>query len=225
VSKEARPELEPELYAEMQAVVNRAKGGDAGAVPRLRELMAQFPVLAGHFGDLGKQAETAWVALAAGSDLCLKETLLAHAVAMRAELGGASPSPVERLLVERVIVTWLQVNFFVSIEAQAVGAGESPKVGLYRARRQELANRAHLAALASLAMMRRLLPGPAIEVAARAEATETPAPRKAGRRAGVPVAASPPEDHNRLAGLFERLDEGRANGHARTEPLAAGAVN
>ena len=64
VGKKAVPA--PEVVRDIQAVVRRAKKGDASVLPRLRVLLAEFPDLARRYGDLAAQAEVAWAALAAG---------------------------------------------------------------------------------------------------------------------------------------------------------------
>jgi hypothetical protein len=57
------------------------------------------------YGDLALQAEAELVQLAAGSNLLLAEALQRKLQALKAELGGRSSSPLERLLVERVSTT------------------------------------------------------------------------------------------------------------------------
>ena len=141
MSKEAAPTPEPGVLAEIRQVVDRAKRGDATVLRRLRELLVEFPTLAARYGDLAAQA--------AGPDLYLRECLLAKAAALKAELGGPAPAPVERLLIERAVACWFQVNYFASIEARGAGSDESPRLALYRGKRQEQAQRAYLTALGS----------------------------------------------------------------------------
>ena len=74
---------------------------------------------------------------------------------MKAELGGPSPSPLERLLVQRVAATWLQVNYYDALAAQAQGSDEVRQKMIQR--RQESADRRHLTALKTLATVRKLL--------------------------------------------------------------------
>ena len=49
---------------EIKAVVGRAKLGDASVLPRLRELLSQYPELWRRYGDLAAQAEAGWASLA-----------------------------------------------------------------------------------------------------------------------------------------------------------------
>ncbi|MBA4192929.1 MAG: hypothetical protein C0467_33650, partial [Planctomycetaceae bacterium] len=79
--------------AELRAVVSKATAGDATVLPQLRAILGKNPGLVRHYGDLSKHAEAAWIALASGPNLYLKETLTREAETRRAELTrpGATP--------------------------------------------------------------------------------------------------------------------------------------
>src|SRR5690348_10701004 len=108
-----------EVLAEIRAVVARAKGGDAAAVPRLRELLDRFPALWKWYGDLAAQAERAWIHLAAGADLHLRESLVRFAADQRAALTRPHAPPIERLLVDRAVTCWVELQYFTATEAAA----------------------------------------------------------------------------------------------------------
>src|SRR5689334_2601954 len=78
--------------------------------------------------------------------------------ALRAELVSPDPAPQEAPLVDRVVVTWLDVNH---ADACAAAAAREPGTTTQQAdfaqRRQERALRRHLAAVAALASTRKLL--------------------------------------------------------------------
>jgi hypothetical protein len=88
----------------------------------------------------------------------MRECLVRQIKAMRQELAGLDAGPVERLLVERVVTTWLQLYYFDALTAQAAAKDEPPKLALYRGKRQAQAQRAYLSAVAALTTLRRLLP-------------------------------------------------------------------
>jgi len=68
-----------------------------------------------------------------------------------------TPSPLECLLVERIAATWLQVHY---ADAAAARAREvTVKQAELASERQDRAHRRHLAAVAALATVCRLLPG------------------------------------------------------------------
>ena len=151
-----------EVVEEIRALTSRARQSDVSVLPTLRELLTARPVLWRHHGDLAARAEAAWAGLAAGPDLLQRESLLRLTEALRQELGGTSPSPVEKLLVGRVVACWLQLNYLDCIEAQALNSDERPRLAGFRAKRQEQAHRMYLTSLAALTTLRRLLPGPTV---------------------------------------------------------------
>jgi hypothetical protein len=200
------------VLAEIQATVQKAKQGGASVLSRLHELLTAFPALWTHYGDLAAQAEAAWVTLASGRNLHLRECLLRQAAALRDELAGPAPSPVERLLVGRVVACWLQLHYFDVMEAQAGLGEESPKLARYRAQRQEQAHRMYLSALAGLTTLRRLLPATA-KVVRPAERDGSVEAERNGHHGNGRATQTPPDIANRIADFFER-----AAGEPEAEP-------
>jgi hypothetical protein len=180
----------------------------ASVLPRLHELLTEYPALWSQYGDLAAQAEAAWVTLAAGRNLHLRESLLRQAAALRDELAGPSPSPVERLLVGRVVACWLQLHYFDVIEAQAGLSDESPKLARYRAQRQEQAHRMYLSSLAALTTLRRLLPVTA-KVIRPAERNGCAEPERNGDHHNGHAAPAPSDLANRITEFFEHPAEER----------------
>ncbi len=140
---------------ELARLLARAEQGDRSVLPQLREALdANAPVWQ-HYGDLAGQAQASLVTLAAGPNLLMAESLLRKLAAMKAELGGESAPPLERLLVERVVMTWLQTAYYDALAAQSGGMTEA-RLKLIQ-RQQDAAHRRHLGALKSLAVVRKLL--------------------------------------------------------------------
>lgn len=196
----------PERLAEIQRVTDRARAGDPAAVPRLRELLDEFPRMAAYYGDLGNQAIGVWIALAAGNDLFLREALSVRVGAMRRELAGDNPTPVMELAADRVVMTWMAVNYFTAMEGTALAAKENAKMLAFRTKRRLQAERAHTAALGALVALKKLCP---------------PAPKVADGERAVPAlpAAGAPDLANRISGYFADLLGPAAAG--RKGPLAA----
>jgi hypothetical protein len=139
---------------EMIRLVKRARRGSEKCVPVVRELLkdpAKVDVLG---GDLATQAQLALVHAAAGKDLAFREALARKLELLRQELAGPDPTPLERLLVERVVASWLWVHYLEVIAAQALG---SPLKWheLYQ-RRIDHAHRRFLSAIRTLAQVRKL---------------------------------------------------------------------
>jgi hypothetical protein len=156
-----------EVLERLQRLVERAEGGDEGVMPELRAALDANPWVWQRYGDLGRQSEAAWLQLVAGKNLLLLEATQRKAEQLRAELAGPAPSPLERLLVERVVACWLQTNFADASYAQL--KGNDPAQHTAALRRQNSAQQRYLQAVKALATVRKLLrPAPApVEIATR----------------------------------------------------------
>jgi hypothetical protein len=161
----------PEVFAEIEEVTKRAQGGDHAVVPRLRELLDQYPAIWQYSGDMASHAMMNWIVLTAGSNLYLRESLSWKAEALRRELAGQNPSQAIQLLADRVVVTWLMVHYFDASEPASIKNQNASKLAAFRAKRQNQAHRAHLTALASLTALSKLI---AASSEARGSHTRTP---------------------------------------------------
>src|SRR5262249_20583590 len=85
----------------------------------------------------------------------LHESARRKAEQLRAELAGPEPSPLERLLIERVVSCWLQVNYADAAYAQI--KGNAPGQHAAALRRQNSAQHRYLQSVRALVTVRRLL--------------------------------------------------------------------
>jgi hypothetical protein len=138
----------------MAALLKRARAGDTSTLPALREMLRHPEAVAAFGGDLAQQAEASLVRAASGDDLAFREALLRKTALLREELQGPAPTPLERLLVERVVACWLQVQDADVRYAQA--KGPSLAQGDYLQRRIDRAHKRFLTAARTLALVRRL---------------------------------------------------------------------
>jgi hypothetical protein len=138
-----------------EEVVRRARAGDKAVLPELEALLDDHPEVWTHFGDLAEQARAAWVQLASGDDLLLRESLRRRLAALQEELLAEGSSPLEQVLVSRVLACSLQTEYSDCLAAQSRAAGLVAQRALLQ--RQESAQRRLLAAARSLALCRRLL--------------------------------------------------------------------
>ena len=114
-------------------------------------------------GDIAKTAELIQVDCFAGSDGLRFAAIRAKLDLLRSELAGPEPSPIERLLAERVALSWLD-SYASDIEAEvAAKKGAELKVREFHDRRRERAQKRYLSALKALAQVRKLAL-PAIQV-------------------------------------------------------------
>jgi hypothetical protein len=98
---------EPEPLLTMQALIDRARGGDHTVLPQLRDLLDRDPRLWQEVGDMARQAEAIWIDLIAGPDLLVRESLQRQLAQIRQEVAGPNPSALERLLAERIAINYL----------------------------------------------------------------------------------------------------------------------
>jgi len=147
--------------ADVREVLGRAERGDRTALPALRGLLDTHPQVWRHWGDLAAHARAAWVDLATGPNLVLGETLARKMEALGDVLSGPAPTPLERLLVDRVVLGWLQAHHADAAAAQAAGRELTPAQFGHLQKRQERAQRSYLAAAKALALVRKLLPAAA----------------------------------------------------------------
>jgi hypothetical protein len=75
----------------------------------------------------------------------------------RSEVAGEDPSPLERLLAERVVLCWVAASHADAEYTRKLKEGMSFREGEYYSKRCEQTNRQLLKAIESLARVRRLL--------------------------------------------------------------------
>jgi ParB/RepB/Spo0J family partition protein len=81
-------------------------------------LRVEDPKRRRRLADQVARGELSLVKLAAGRNLLLGESVQRKLKEMREELGGESPSPLEKLLISRVTATWLQASYYDGLLAQ-----------------------------------------------------------------------------------------------------------
>ncbi|MCY2990778.1 MAG: hypothetical protein NTY19_23305 [Planctomycetota bacterium] len=150
---------EPTAVDELRSLVAQARAGDVSVLPLLRQTLDRHPQVWQHFGNLAGHAEQAWLKLLAGGDLCILESVSRKASELRSELAGPTPSPLERLLVDAVVVSWLEAEYYTMVLAAAREEG-SPRQAESLQQRRTAAHRRHLAAIKTLAETRKLLSSP-----------------------------------------------------------------
>ena len=77
-------------------LLKRAEAGDRSVLPQLQRALDSNAALWRGYGDLAAHAEASLAMLAAGPNLLLAESLKRKLAELKAELGGASPSPLEK---------------------------------------------------------------------------------------------------------------------------------
>jgi hypothetical protein len=146
----------------LQDLLRLAEKGEEDAVPKIRQILNEHPDLAWQFVDVAHIAEDALIeGMTKEGDLAAKELIRCQLEALREQIAGKNSSALERLLSERVVVTWLEVQLFEALYAQNMRTLTIPQAEHYQ-KRLDRAHRRHLSAIRALAQIRKLLKGGAI---------------------------------------------------------------
>ena len=164
----AKPTLTP-----LQEILLRARRGEREVLPQLRKILDEDPSIWRQLGDLGRSTQQAWLQRITESDLRLRECIYRRAEEMKAELAGSEPTPLEKLLVERIVTLWLQIQA-ADIDAAASG-GDGFRMSRLRLQRQESGQRRFDHAVKTLAQVRQLAKWLKIEVKHTGTVPPTPA--------------------------------------------------
>jgi hypothetical protein len=167
-------------------LVHRAQRGDGSVMDELREHLSARPELWQQYGDLALQAECALVELAAGRNFFAAETMLHRLAAMKKELAGPSPSPIEKLLAARITSCYLQTAYYDGLIAQ--NRNLTPGQASVLLQQQNAAHARYLTALKALATVRKLLkPSPSTLELLRPVDDTTGSAAQAKSRGGLPA--------------------------------------
>ena len=174
--KEMPADLDPR-EREWLAALKRAEAGDESALPIVQEVFEGMPGLVEALGDVAKTAIDTLLTLKFGKRLASQEAVHHKMAKLRAELLGDGPSPLERLLVERVVVCWLH-TYHADMQSDNSGS-ITLKQAEYRERNRDRAQRRYLSAIKTLAAVRRLALPIKLDVSLAAT-VETKAAKPAG---------------------------------------------
>jgi hypothetical protein len=144
----------------LMALIDRAQDSDEEALPVLRKVLDEAPRIA-RFVDLTRTVERSIVERFSGNDVFAKEAMPRNLKAMRKEIAGENPSPLERLLAERIAVCWLELQYFEAIYAQNMHKLTITQSD-YHQRRIDKAHRRYLSSIKALAQIRKM--GPAVQI-------------------------------------------------------------
>jgi hypothetical protein len=140
---------------DLRALTERAQNGDRAVLPALREVLKHPPAVDQLGGDLARDAQRALLSRFSGKNLLRREAVKRKLELLRNELAGASATPVERLLVERVVTCWLHLH---TLEVNyATPESRSIELDEHFERRLSAAQNRYLAAIRTLAQVRKLV--------------------------------------------------------------------
>ena len=94
-------------YDSLKILVEQAQQGDTSILPIIRTFLDQVPELWDDSRVLAHQVEKAWMNALSGQDLMSKEIIAREVEGLHSQLLGPHPTPLEKLLVDRICICWL----------------------------------------------------------------------------------------------------------------------
>jgi hypothetical protein len=192
VSETALPaEAGPKKGTDILALAGRVENGDRTALAALREALQNPATVDLLGGDLAGRVQQKVIAKFRSKkdtpNPLLKESLTRKLELLRVELAGPNPTPLERLLIERVVTCWLQLHFLELVEAGQETLSVAQMTWWERC--LDHAQKRYLSAIKTLAVVRKLaLPVLARVNAGRRESLPPPASVNGHQRNGKPAA-------------------------------------
>jgi hypothetical protein len=150
-----------QMLDEDEDAMTDEEGGDESAMPLLRRAMDIDGVLIEAAGNMAAQAEGTLIRHAAGKNLLFKEATERKMDRLRKDLAGDSPTPLERLLADRITLCWLALHDAEIRFAQSKDL--TIKQAEFWQKRIDYAHRRYLSAIKTLATVRKLAV-PALQV-------------------------------------------------------------
>jgi hypothetical protein len=149
----------PELPSlpDFKQLVEQANSGDPVALAKLRQSLDENPVIWQRLGDMGLVAENALIDLIAGDNQLVRESVQRKIHELKKDLMPGNPTALEELAVQRVITCWLDNEYTTTAypEPKGVTLGQQ-RLTL---KMKDSASRRYDAAMKSLLLIQKLLPG------------------------------------------------------------------
>jgi len=134
-------------------IMRRAQEGDTSVVPALRRILREDDDELIDSGHLARMALAR--AAAREGDLLTREIYIRQMEKDAEELAGPNPSPLEKMLAEKVAISRFRCYYYESLSVLQLGQG-TLQIDDHRHKRLARANRDFLAACKALAQVRKL---------------------------------------------------------------------
>jgi hypothetical protein len=201
-----------------QSLRRRANAGDPEAQGALVRFLKANPMVMKKLGDLAYRAENSIIEAATGNDFVTTQAIRHEAHELRKGLAGPNPTVLERMVADRVVSAWLLLQH---VQIEAVQPHRERAWAVFWMKRLESAERMYRSALASLDLVREMLPA-----AAQPETPQSqPSPATAAPAASQPADGSPHEPPvlqfngtNRISNLFADSGDGLMPDASHMEP-------
>ena len=150
-----------ERLDELRELSKKAEGGDEETRQELKTALRQSgPEVISRASDIGRKAQHLLIETAAAGKPLTECALSGRLDMLREEIAGENPTPLERLLTERVVACWILVELFEALMAAQLSSDGKHRVPMsylkHMLKWQESANRRYLASIRELARLRKL---------------------------------------------------------------------
>lgn len=132
---------------EFDALVENATDGDEEAVAELRQALRANPASFHLLGDIARHTQACLVELITKDAVVAREAMNLKVAQWRSDLLREGDSPLERLLVDQVLTTWIDMNMQQIASAQP---HDTETIAKRWQQRLDAAQKRHLAALKAL---------------------------------------------------------------------------
>ncbi len=155
----ATTQAKDKIYStELRELLERGNRGDSTALPAIKKAFDENPELAAALGDMVKHAEEAVLTLAAGDSVTMKAAIGRQAGELRERLAAAATSELERLLIDRVCISWIEVYYGDVEQAhQLLRSSQAVQAAAASTRRLDRAHARFLSAVKALATVTKLV--------------------------------------------------------------------
>jgi hypothetical protein len=142
--------------AQLRKLIDQANKGNTQAFDRLCALPSAAAAQWVQPLDLAENAREMFIRRASGEKaLCTQERLRRQCTALTRDLTGPDPTPLETLLVDRIVLCWVHLHYVENVYVQSMHELSITQATFHQ-RRLSLAQSRYLAAIRTLAQVRRL---------------------------------------------------------------------
>jgi hypothetical protein len=150
-----------ERIRELQDLSRRVEEGEEDLRPELRQAVRESsPEVIARCSDIARTYRWILANTASGQDPLMEEAFVKRTEMLAQEIAGENPTPLEVLLSERIASLWALTELQEALLSATYRRGQKKPVGpaytLQMCRIQESTNRRYLAAIKTLAQVRKL---------------------------------------------------------------------
>jgi len=139
---------------DFEEILDLAEQGDKSVLPRVREVLGEFPDLVSEIGDLARLAKGGMLDMLSDRNVLIRAAQEQYLADIVEEIAGPEATVIEKLLAEQIGICWLHVRHveikYAHLKSYTLSEGE------YYQRCLDQAQKRYLRAIKTLAQIRKL---------------------------------------------------------------------